>query len=255
MNRSRNSSPFHWILLTAAAAIIAPGAVLAQDAISVDPQGFVGVGTSAPASQLHVSGNDIDSKVLVVNGGSLGTPITLFDIRHEGGTFFAIDNLLGSNGRWTFSSTGANNFVISSQGNPGSEFSMTPSGNLTILGSLTQQSSREAKQEFAPVDGREVLDRLSRVPISTWTYKNSPEVPHMGPMAEDFFEAFRLNGTRHGIGAVDADGVAFAAIQGLYEVVQEKDATIETLRAENEALSQRLSRIEETVEALSSERR
>ena len=40
------------------------------------------------------------------------------------------------------------------------------------------------------------------------------------------------------ITTVDADGVALAAIQGLYQVVQEKDAEIQMLKARLAALEE-----------------
>jgi restriction endonuclease S subunit len=42
------------------------------------------------------------------------------------------------------------------------------------------------------------------------------------------------------IGTVDADGVALAAIQGLHELVREKDAEIEELKARLERLEKHL---------------
>jgi phage shock protein A len=46
---------------------------------------------------------------------------------------------------------------------------------------------------------------------------------------------------------VDTDGVALAAIQGLYEVVKEKDAQITELKENNEELNKRLSALEELI--------
>ncbi len=41
---------------------------------------------------------------------------------------------------------------------------------------------------------------------------------HLGPTAEDFYAAFGL-GSDAGIGTVDADGVALATIQALYQLM------------------------------------
>ena len=46
------------------------------------------------------------------------------------------------------------------------------------------------------------------------------------------------------IGTVDADGVALAAIQGLHQVVQEKDARISVLEAQNDKMQQHLDTLE-----------
>ncbi len=79
---------------------------------------------------------------------------------------------------------------------------------------------------------------------STRRYRGSddPQVCHVGPTAQDFMAAFGLGASERHIGTVDADGVVLAAIQGLYQVVQEKDAKIEALEA-------RLSMLEEALQA------
>ena len=58
-------------------------------------------------------------------------------------------------------------------------------------------------------------------------------------------------GSRESFGAVDADGVALAAIQGLYKMIKEKDAEIAALKAEKGAeiaeLKARLAAIEAAI--------
>jgi hypothetical protein len=51
-------------------------------------------------------------------------------------------------------------------------------------------------------------------------------------MAQDFRAAFGLGIDDKGISSVDADGVALASIQSLYQMMQEKDRQIERLRAQ-----------------------
>ncbi len=53
----------------------------------------------------------------------------------------------------------------------------------------------------------------------------------MGPMAQDFYAAFGLGIDDKHIVTVDADGVAFAAIQGLYELIEELQVENEHMRA------------------------
>ena len=50
-------------------------------------------------------------------------------------------------------------------------------------------------------------------------------------MAEDFRQAFGLGDSDTAISMVDADDVALAAIQGLYELVKEQQVEIERMRA------------------------
>lgn len=100
-------------------------------------------------------------------------------------------------------------------------------------GSWTALSDRNAKTALQLVDGREVLKKVIAMPLSTWQYKTQSEkYRHMGPMAQDFYAAFRLGESDKGIDTVDADGVALAAIQGLSAVLMEKDERVTSLRDE-----------------------
>jgi hypothetical protein len=105
-------------------------------------------------------------------------------------------------------------------------------------------SDRNVKRDIEPVDERIVLDRVSRMPISTWSYRtDDPSVRHLGPMAQDFHAAFGLGDSDRTYDAIDAHGVAFAAIKALSEQLQEQSARIERLERENEELSQRAASI------------
>jgi hypothetical protein len=57
-------------------------------------------------------------------------------------------------------------------------------------------------------------------------------------MAQDFKAAFGVGETDTGISAVDADGVALAAIQGLNQKLQQKETEITELKARLEKLEQ-----------------
>ncbi len=52
----------------------------------------------------------------------------------------------------------------------------------------------------------------------------------MGPTAQDFYAAFGLGIDDKHIVTVDGNGVALAAIQGLYELVKDQQAEIEHMR-------------------------
>lgn len=123
---------------------------------------------------------------------------------------------------------------------------MASGARCTTGGVWTNASSREWKHEFQSVDARDILDRVTALPITEWTYKSEDGVRHLGPVAEDFAAAFGLGDDAQTIGTIDADGVALAAIQGLNEIVQEKEAEIAALR-------DRMSRLEAMVEALAAD--
>ena len=105
-------------------------------------------------------------------------------------------------------------------------------------------SDRDSKEDIQPVDTKRVLETLvHNVPISTWSYEGD-SVRHMGPMAQDFFDAFQLGGSRRHISSVDADGVAMAALQGLHAVHKEAQQRVESLRADAEDLAKEVEQNE-----------
>ena len=111
------------------------------------------------------------------------------------------------------------------------------SGNIIAQGTVTANgvlltSDRNAKENFAPLDAQTVLAKVAALPMSEWNYKSdSAGQKHIGPMAQDFHAAFGLDGTddKH-ISVIDEGGVALAAIQGLNQKLNEKDAEIQQLQ-------------------------
>ena len=176
----------------------------------------VGVGTSFPTADLEIADYDFAAMRLY--------------------------SYLGAT--WAFSSTpyGAGEFTVNKIGSGGQEFTVRTRLNATgptleVQGSVKgtsfiSSSSREVKTDFSALDGREVLEQLSEVPVMSWRYKTEDENErHFGPIAEDFQAAFQL-GDGKTITNIDADGVAFAAIQGLHSLLQERDAELNALRSE-----------------------
>jgi hypothetical protein len=92
-----------------------------------------------------------------------------------------------------------------------------PTGSST----WTVVSSKSSKTSFRAIIPQSYLDRVASLELKEWSYKTEPGVTHVGPLSEDFYAAFGHGPTKRGISTVDADGVALAAIQGLYELVKE----------------------------------
>ena len=115
-------------------------------------------------------------------------------------------------------------------------------GYLSSAGIWTNNSDRAAKENLQPVDRRELLSRLAGLPISSWSYKVEPSsVRHLGPMAQDFATAFGLGNDDKAISTLDTGGVALAAIQGLHELVLEREARITELEARLAAIERHLA--------------
>ena len=150
---------------------------------------------------------------------------------------------------WTISNTG-DIVTFSKVGSGGQEATFRPQGDsfgglatFEVKGSIkatnvTFSSARALKTAFEPLSGKAVLAQLTQLPVSSWRYKTEPETAlHYGPMAEDFHAAFGLgSGATDTISTVDGQGVAFAAIQGLHEMILERDGELELLRQELAAL-------------------
>ncbi len=115
-------------------------------------------------------------------------------------------------------------------------------------------SSRATKENFVKVDGAEVLSRLKGIEVSTWNYiSEGRPVRHMGPMAEDFFKAFRLGTGNTSIGVQDLTGVSLAAIKELNQrtdELQQKTTEVEQLRGEVNQLRQANSEMERRIATL-----
>ena len=137
-------------------------------------------------------------------------------------------------------STAANQFVARASGGVTFFTSFDLSTGVTAApgsGSWSSTSDRNVKANFSLVDARDVLQRLAQIPISTWNYKaQDTAIRHIGPMAQDFAAAFGVGEDDKHISTIDADGVSLAAIQGLYQIAQEKDQQIAQLQARLDAL-------------------
>jgi hypothetical protein len=105
-------------------------------------------------------------------------------------------------------------------------------------------SDRNLKENLILADGSDVLERLSQMPVYYWNAKGQA-TPHIGPMAQDFYAAYGVGDSDTHISTIDLDGVALAAIQGLYAQNQGQVARIEQLEAENTDLEARLAAVEQ----------
>ncbi len=150
-----------------------------------------------------------------------------------------------------FASTGVDQFsvrcvggarfvsAVDGGGNPTAGVSLAAGG-----GAWASISDRALKENFAAVDGRDMLERLSRIRITRWNLRSQPaSVRHVGPMAQDFYAAFGLGEDDRHITTTDADGVALIGVQALYGIVQEKAREVARVLAELRAELHTLKRL------------
>jgi len=128
---------------------------------------------------------------------------------------------------------------------PGNEVFIVDNDGDVFAKSYTSTSDRNRKENFAPVNPSEVLEKIAALPISRWNFKGD-HVTHVGPMAQDFHAAFGIGPDDKHIATVDADGVALAAIQGLNQKLEvelkNQDARINSLEARLERLEKFISK-------------
>ncbi len=181
------------------------------------------------------------------------------DPTHDGALVYADSN------DFDFNSSAANEFAVRSTGGVRFVTGIDTAGNsiagvrLAAGGNSWQSlSDRQAKANVTPVDGDEILARLATVPISSWNYKTQqPTIRHIGPMAQDLYDAFGVGEDNRYINTVDADGLALVAIQGLYQLAQEQKTQITAqqqqmtlLEAKNTTLQEQILALETRLEAL-----
>lgn len=140
-------------------------------------------------------------------------------------------------------------FYTSQNGSLGSGATL-PSGS----GSWSSLSDRNAKANFLAIDPSSLLKKLAAMPVATWNYKTQDDsIRHLGPTAQDFHEAFGLGEDDKHISTVDAEGVALAGIQALYQTVTVLQRNLAELRStiadkdqQIAELRERLSHVEES---------
>ena len=150
-----------------------------------------------------------------------------------------------ANTRFSWFRNGSHSDTENDPGSGGTVLMTLLSSGLTVNGTFVSLSDRNAKENFAPVQPREVLEKVAALPLSGWNYKEDKGTRHLGPMAQDFYAAFNVGPDDKHIATVDEGGVALAAIQGLNLKVEEKDARIQEQAGEIAELKARLDKLEQ----------
>jgi hypothetical protein len=214
--------------------------------------GNVGIGTASPASALEIS-RDIGAglgPVLRLNRSS-ATGNQLFLSFADGDSDIAGLYVPAGTDDLRFNNGHADLVTITSGGNvgigtvsPGYVLDVNgpihASGNVCAA-NVSCSSDRNAKENFEQTDPAEVLQKVVSLPITKWNFKQDA-TRHLGPMAQDFYEAFQIGTDDKHIGMLDESGVALAAIQGLNQKVEGDNAA---LQAENAELKARLAKLEQ----------
>lgn len=232
-----------------------------ENSIYIDSTSRVGMGTNSPSQSLHMRGTAGNSQLLIEETNATETGRILLALQNNGGTNMQFVDTSADGGTWqliTQTTVQNGGFSISFSGSGAREFRIEEDGDafvakdLDVVGtvfatSVDTSSSRTLKENFVTMDPAEVLARAVELPVTMWNYKRDDDsLRHIGPMAEDFHAAFGVGNSDKTITVSDSFGVALAAIQGLNEVVESKDAEIAQL-------NQRLEQLEAIVEQLAND--
>jgi hypothetical protein len=149
-----------------------------------------------------------------------------------------------ANNQFNVRASGGVLFTSGTSGLANESVSWTPGS-----GGWSFSSDRDLKDRFKAVNAKTVLEQVSRLPISEWSYKGYGQ-RHIGAMAQDFHALFPLNDNDRVLNDADLHGVELAAIKGLNQKLNERDAEIQRLRQQNDSLAKRLNDLEQTVQSL-----
>lgn len=244
--------------------------------VYVDDGGRIGFGTSTPVLNLHVSSGNTPAHRLEQDGSS-GFTAQTWDVAANEANFFVRDVTGGSRLPFRIRPGAPTSSIdISADGDVGIgtaspdahleieravaiaapegalrvtngshaqaiRFEVDTNGNVNARGTISQLSSRSAKEGFQEIDGDRLLAKVDALPIRTWHYLAAPD-RHLGPVAEDFHQAFGLGATDKMIAPSDLAGVALAAVKALQDQVQQRDAQILALERRLAEIEARLAR-------------
>jgi hypothetical protein len=138
-------------------------------------------------------------------------------------------------------------YFLYSDGGLTSGVTVSPGG-----GSWTSVSDRRKKENFREIDVEGILKKIAGLPLTNWNYKSQPATQrHIGPMAQDFYAAFQLDGIGNDttINTIDIDGVNMAAIQALEKRTAQLQKENEELKSRLEQNTKRLQLASETYKA------
>lgn len=116
---------------------------------------------------------------------------------------------------------------------------------LTAGGTWTNTSDINLKEDITTLDQKEILRKINALPITKWKYKGTDNEYHIGPMAQDFYNLFKLGVDDKGISSIDPAGIALIGIKELSNTVDQLKNENEALRKSIEALTERLNKLEQ----------
>lgn len=237
---------------------IRPGAPTSS--IDISANGNVGIGTATPTGgSLHIRRTDGTSSLFVEEASSTIANRALLSLTNNGGANLNMINSSATGdvggGGWRINSKDGLYFAIRPQvmSQPGQpDFVLERGGKLTLLGTVNATafnttSDKNLKKDIISVEPRDILKKVTELPIGEWSFIAGEEnVRHIGPMAQDFQKQFGLGPSDKTINLMDSTGVALAAIQGLTEILEERETEIKELSEQMKELREEIRSLKST---------
>src|SRR5690606_10991167 len=89
-------------------------------------------------------------------------------------------------------------------------------------------SDKNKKENFLAIDSAAILNSILDLDVTTWKYiAEGDSIRHLGPTAQDFFDAFGLGHNNTSISTIDTAGVALAGIKGLNTKIENYHTAIQ----------------------------
>ena len=116
--------------------------------------------------------------------------------------------------------------------------------SLTLGGVWTNASDRNKKENFSPLNGQEILSKIAQLPVMRWNYiGEAPTVTHIGPIAQDFHQLFKVGNDSLSISTIDPAGISLLGIQELIKENNTLKELVEKLIGENKDIESRFSQL------------
>lgn len=226
--------------------------------------GNIGMGgVYDPEAALHLRRENGTAQLLVEETSGAVAVRSLIQMKNNGPVGFLMEDTEQSV-EWEFRSNSTGNFIFNDVGDS-SEMTLLKNGNLNVKGNIVANgialtSSRASKADFSPVKANEVMQKLAKIEVEEWRYKEADKGDrHISPMAEDFYSLFKLGPDNKHINPNDLASVAIIAAKELQkktDLLNAKTEQLESktvaLKAENKALQKRLASLEKLVTNLAS---
>ncbi len=227
-----------------------------HNSLFINTNGNIGLGIDNPSAKLDVMGtaeingatiitqSDGTTNLTVQETSTTNSKRTLLKVENYGIPTVELKNTAAAT-YWEFSQNGsASSFRLNNSDDATQEFVLNNDGDLSLSGGISAtnaifsgtvtvggvqvHSSRALKEDIVEADSQVILNKLSQLPVMTWKYKTSDAL-HLGPMAEDFSQAFGYGTDDKSISVSDLASIAAVGVKELHNQLKEKDQKIDTL--------------------------